>query len=276
MGWPGGVGRCLRDLVLSCTAIDGRGRIHKAGARVVKNVAGYDLVRLHHGAGGSFGIVLDLVVRLRARAPQQRLVWRALPIRQLGAAWSEAISVPTCSAWFLDEGAAETSGLEEKSGMLFLEEGSPEALDRWQRRVPGEPCHVPLGHLRDLGWSRSGEASVLRWLVPPSALIELWPAARRALQSQGHQIAMVIELPSGHGRIVLSDTPHARSLELLRELGERSACRGGGLWIDRWGGGPRPAGSSGDIDPRARRLRSAFDPHGLLPPLPQALRLERS
>ena len=57
----------LREMVLGLTAVTGAGSLMKAGARVVKNVAGYDLARLHHGARGAFGMILDMTVRLQAR-----------------------------------------------------------------------------------------------------------------------------------------------------------------------------------------------------------------
>lgn len=52
-----------RDLALGLTAIDGCARTLKAGGRVVKNVAGYDLVRLLTGSWGSLGIITELTLR---------------------------------------------------------------------------------------------------------------------------------------------------------------------------------------------------------------------
>ena len=56
----------VRDHVLGCTVVTGDGRIVKPGARVVKNVAGYDLTKLHVGSFGGFGIVTEAHLRLRA------------------------------------------------------------------------------------------------------------------------------------------------------------------------------------------------------------------
>ena len=52
-----------RDLVLGLTAIDGVGRTIVAGGRVVKNVAGYDLVRLITGSWGGLAIVTQATLR---------------------------------------------------------------------------------------------------------------------------------------------------------------------------------------------------------------------
>ncbi len=56
----------VRDHVIGCTVATGDGRLVKSGGRVVKNVAGYDLTKLHIGGFGGFGIVTQLHVRLRA------------------------------------------------------------------------------------------------------------------------------------------------------------------------------------------------------------------
>ncbi len=56
-----------RDLVLGLECVDGHGRILRAGGRVVKNVAGFDLTRLMTGAWGTLGVITDVHLRLRAR-----------------------------------------------------------------------------------------------------------------------------------------------------------------------------------------------------------------
>jgi glycolate oxidase FAD binding subunit len=56
----------VRDHVLGCTVVTGDGRVVKAGGRVVKNVAGFDVAKLHVGGFGAFGILTELHLRLRA------------------------------------------------------------------------------------------------------------------------------------------------------------------------------------------------------------------
>lgn len=56
-----------RDLVLGLECVDGHGRIIRAGGRVVKNVAGFDLTRLMTGAWGTLGVITAVHLRLRAR-----------------------------------------------------------------------------------------------------------------------------------------------------------------------------------------------------------------
>jgi FAD/FMN-containing dehydrogenase len=56
----------VRDHVLGCTVATGDGRLVKAGGRVVKNVAGYDLTKLQVGGFGGFGVITEAHLRLRA------------------------------------------------------------------------------------------------------------------------------------------------------------------------------------------------------------------
>lgn len=53
----------LRDLVLGIKAVDGNGKIVKAGGKVVKNVAGYDLSKVFIGSLGTLGIITEINMR---------------------------------------------------------------------------------------------------------------------------------------------------------------------------------------------------------------------
>jgi FAD/FMN-containing dehydrogenase len=55
-----------RDIVLGLETVSGNGIVSRGGGRVVKNVAGFDLVRLQTGAHGTLGIITEVSLRLRA------------------------------------------------------------------------------------------------------------------------------------------------------------------------------------------------------------------
>jgi len=63
----------VRDLVLGLECLTGTGERVRAGGRVVKNVAGFDLVRLHTGAWGTLGVITEVTMRLRARPEIDRV-----------------------------------------------------------------------------------------------------------------------------------------------------------------------------------------------------------
>jgi glycolate oxidase FAD binding subunit len=55
----------FRDYILGITTVNDRGEEVSAGGRVVKNVAGYDLMKLHTGALGTLGIITQVTLKLR-------------------------------------------------------------------------------------------------------------------------------------------------------------------------------------------------------------------
>ncbi|NER97830.1 MAG: FAD-binding oxidoreductase, partial [Symploca sp. SIO1B1] len=54
----------VRDLLLGISFVRSDGEIAKAGGRVVKNVAGYDLMKLFTGSYGSLGILTEVTFRV--------------------------------------------------------------------------------------------------------------------------------------------------------------------------------------------------------------------
>jgi len=54
----------VRDYLLGIAWMDGRGRTLRAGGRVVKNVAGYDLMKLHTGALGELGVIVEATFKV--------------------------------------------------------------------------------------------------------------------------------------------------------------------------------------------------------------------
>ena len=54
----------VRDLLLGISFVRADGKIAKAGGRVVKNVAGYDMMKLFTGSYGSLGILTEVTLRV--------------------------------------------------------------------------------------------------------------------------------------------------------------------------------------------------------------------
>ncbi len=75
----------VRDLVLGLTVVGGTGAVTHVGGRVVKNVAGFDLVRLHTGAWGTLGAIAEVSLRLHA-IPHRDLVVSGQLSAELGDA----------------------------------------------------------------------------------------------------------------------------------------------------------------------------------------------
>lgn len=57
----------VRDWVLGIAVAYPSGKVARAGGKVVKNVAGYDLMKLHIGALGTLGVVAEVNFKVQAR-----------------------------------------------------------------------------------------------------------------------------------------------------------------------------------------------------------------
>ncbi len=73
----------VRDLVIGVSFVRADGTVAKAGGKVVKNVAGYDLGKLLTGAFGTLGIITELAFRLHPRAEATRWVTARLDVARL-------------------------------------------------------------------------------------------------------------------------------------------------------------------------------------------------
>jgi FAD/FMN-containing dehydrogenase len=129
-GFAGPLGASLLHRCTAVSFVDGRARLLASGARVVKNVAGYDFGRLHHAARGSLGLVLDLTLRLAARPARKVTVWwpgerEDLPVRlpDLRRQWGS----DTSAEILVDRVAAARFGLPG-AGILVRATGDAELL----------------------------------------------------------------------------------------------------------------------------------------------------
>lgn len=59
-----------RDLILGITVALSDGTVARAGGKVIKNVAGYDLGKLFTGSFGTLGLIVEVVMRLHPRPAQ--------------------------------------------------------------------------------------------------------------------------------------------------------------------------------------------------------------
>jgi len=80
-----------RDLVIGMTVVTAEGAVVRAGGKVVKNVAGYDLPKLFVGSYGTLGIMVDVTVKLRPLPEDERLVWMRFARLKDGAIAARAV-----------------------------------------------------------------------------------------------------------------------------------------------------------------------------------------
>ncbi|MCP9849536.1 FAD-binding oxidoreductase [Cyanobium sp. Morenito 9A2] len=121
----------VRDQVIGLGLLRSDGTAAHAGGRVVKNVAGYDLMRLFTGSWGSLGLITELTLRTTPVPPQRRgllLLGESSALERLRR-WllSSSLTPELIDLW----GAALTAeaGLEASPALLIsLASVSAEAL----------------------------------------------------------------------------------------------------------------------------------------------------
>jgi FAD/FMN-containing dehydrogenase len=208
----------VRDQILGATFVTGDGRVVQAGGRVVKNVAGYDLTKLHIGGFGGFGILTELHLRLRA--------------------------LPRADATLLARGSRDNLLALSRA---ILEMGmTPAALELLSPALAADPDWVLA--IRFLGADEAVQGDVrllpqengIAWeLLPADRSSSFWALAARA------SLSGLVTLRMGALSAGLDDT-----IDLLaHDLDEGLLSAGAGDGLIRWTGETTPE--------RIRRLRGA-------------------
>ena len=81
----------MRDLVIGVRFVRPDGTVAKAGGKVVKNVAGYDLSKLLCGSYGSLAVITEVTVRLHPLPEADRWVGTSVEPERLAAVLSELV-----------------------------------------------------------------------------------------------------------------------------------------------------------------------------------------
>jgi glycolate oxidase FAD binding subunit len=85
----------LRDYIIGISAVNDEGHDIKGGGRVVKNVAGYDLMKLFTGSLGTLGIITQATLKLKPEPEASSLVLVPLALDQAAAILESLTSTRT-------------------------------------------------------------------------------------------------------------------------------------------------------------------------------------
>lgn len=259
-----------RDHLLGCEVVTGTGDVVRAGGRVVKNVAGFDLSRLMTGAWGTLGAITAVTVRLRAKPEVDRTLAVSMDRAAEDPAgeawrWLRASPFTPLAAELCSPALARSIGAGDELVLLLRLGGNDALVTATERAV------TTLGDARTVDtevWDRLRTAepvgaAVVRLGDLPTRIGTLWSSASAAAERAGGFTHATLE--RGVVRCVVpverAEEENGRLRGIISELqtaGSRIAER---LPRSIWDRFPSPA-----ADPLSREIRLAFDPLRLLNP----------
>jgi glycolate oxidase FAD binding subunit len=126
----------VRDLILGISVALSDGTVAKAGSKVIKNVAGYDLAKLFAGSHGTLGLIVTVTVRLHPKP----------------AATATAVGAGD-DPDKLAEAATRLAGLPLEADSLDAawREGSGRLLARFGGATAGDQAEATATRMRDAG-----------------------------------------------------------------------------------------------------------------------------
>jgi glycolate oxidase FAD binding subunit len=127
----------VRDLLLGLSFIRADGAVAKAGGRVVKNVAGYDLMKLFTGAYGTLGMISQLTFRTYPTIPTSQTLLLTGQAKQIAQA-SQTIrnsGLTPMAMDLLSAGVIKQLGLAEDLGLVARWQTIPESIQQQLEQV---------------------------------------------------------------------------------------------------------------------------------------------
>jgi glycolate oxidase FAD binding subunit len=259
----------VRDLLIGIQFVGHGGRVVRAGGRVVKNVAGYDLMKVLTGSFGTIGIVTEATFKVRPIPENYTLA--VATFSDADAAFTAASAlhnqVPLIHLEVMSQGASSAFGASAqflvlagfcgiRSELAPQSDGIARLLGSTVEMLDGDRALELYSSLRDLGFSDDVVAA--RMAVLPSEL------ARCARESSAEFVAHVgsgiaeLWMPATDPRIAARARALAHSARgHLRVVSAPASIRSQIEFFDA----PNPGAFK-----LMRRLKTTFDPAGIFNP----------
>ena len=262
----------VRDLIIGITVVLADGTVAKAGGKVVKNVAGYDLSKLFTGSLGTLGVIAECNFRLHPRPETARTVAVELADTASAGAASQAILhaqvVPS---------AVELLWDDETRQLTVLIEGIPSGVEAQAETA----SHIlgSFGEVRTLPDDEAGSSSppgagddgvAVKISAPPAELTGVLDSTLGASSRLGVTPRITGHAGTGVTYVGLSGGDKEARAGVVEELREIWLRHGGSVIVreaspafkervEAWG----PVGTRLDL---TRRVKEKFDPRGILNP----------
>jgi glycolate oxidase FAD binding subunit len=230
-----------RDYVIGISVVNSEGQEVKAGGRVVKNVAGYDLCKLYVGSLGTLGVITQVTLKLRPLPERDALLSLPCTAEKAGALLDRLHASRTRPVCVELLNPAALRHIDRDCGedcwaVLIGYEDNTDAVT-WQVQqlirelCPGQPVSARVGSAAAPLWQRLAEFAG-RAEGGLTFKANLRPSAVAAFCVQANRLAegVLLQAHAGSG-IVLGhlegDLTARRAAVLLQSLRELAAAAGG-------------------------------------------------
>lgn len=260
-----------RDHMLGVRFVSGTGDIVKNGGRVMKNVTGYDLVKLMAGAHGTLGVLTEVSLKVQAiPEAEATLILRDQPMSDAIADLTRAMGTPydvSGAAW-LSSGA--TGGPSERririegmAGSVAYRAAKLSDLLGADTVAEGEDSATLWREIRDVTPFADRDGAVWRISTRPTAAATLCDA----LKAGGLDTTTIADWSGGLLWLLTPETGDAGAALIRAE----TARHGGHATLIRANSALRASVPtfqplSPALDRIATGLRRKFDPRGILNP----------
>jgi len=277
----------MRDLLLGLTVVRSNGTVVKAGGRVVKNVTGYDIPKLHVGALGTLGVVVEAHIRLHPRPAEERTWAFAFPSAE--AALEAALEIRDTTVvlsrcQLLTAGALRALGqTAPPPAALAVTVGSVSEAVRAQGATVAEICaragsqaiEVATAdawwqHVGNVTWpERAAGDLALRIGARPTDLVKALHSVE-AIRPAAAELRATADVASGVLDIAVSSVPAQDVDGIVARVRQGLAVIGGTCVVEHAPAEAMPGLDVwGDVGPALeamRRLKRELDPAGILNP----------
>ncbi len=251
-------GAC-RDFMLGVRFVSGTGEVVKNGGRVMKNVTGYDLVKLLTGSRGTLGVLTEVSLKvLPVPEASATISFAGLDMAEAVSVLARALGSPyEITGAAHDPGAERTllriegfaKSVEYRSGRLAemfakhdpeIERDSERTAATWRDIRDVAPLHATKGDVWRISCKPSDAVSLAEKLKADTLLLDWGGGLIWATVPAGTDLRNVLRGTAGHATLVRS-TASARDVPVFP---------------------PQP----GPVAALAEGLRARFDPRGILNP----------
>lgn len=289
-----------RDMTIALRVAYPNGEIVRTGAKVVKNVAGYDMTKLFIGSLGTLGIMTEATFKVRPKPKHvelcvftgtlsslrtlasqimdstlipARFEYLYIPVLEMLSAQSSSMTSgePSMAQWCLAIECHENqTGAADQTKTLLALANSIKNEDATLHCAVLKKTEVDTfwqDVRRGLTRTEWGTDLLVRYSAPPNQLLHVAQTLLHPYQQQSRSV-LSATVPAGVGRILLSGLTHEEQCTFIVDSRKQVVAYGGTLVVEHAGVDIRRSidvfGSLDALQQIHQNVKHSIDPNGVM------------